>query len=78
MAKHRRQENPDDQDNTSANITSNQKEHVAKHERHANSCIKCNFETKTKGKLTNHVVKHKSQKSYKDKSKTSANVTSNP
>ena len=37
------------------------KEHVAKHESHASSCYKCNFETKTLGKLTDHVAKHISQ-----------------
>ena len=41
------------------------KEHVAKHERHASSCYKCNFETKTLGKLTDHVAKHRSQEWFK-------------
>ena len=41
--------------------TAKMKEHVAKHERHASSCYKCNFETKTLGKLTDHVAKHISQ-----------------
>ena len=43
------------------NTTAKMKEHVAKHERHASSCYKCNFETKTLGKLTDHVGKHRSQ-----------------
>ena len=57
-----------------ANIASNLKENVAKQERHASSCNKCNFETKTKGKLTDHVVKHRNQESTDDKSKTSADI----
>ena len=53
------------------------KEHVAKHESHVSSCSKCNFETKSLGKLTDHVVKHRIQESPDDNGKTSPNITSN-
>ena len=44
---------------------------------HASSCKKCDFETKTEGKLTDHVVKHRIQESPDDNGKTSTNITSN-
>ena len=37
------------------------------------SCNKCNFETKSEAKLTNHVAKHITD----DKSKTSTNIIGN-
>ena len=43
------------------NTKAKMKEHVAKHESYAISCYKCNFETKTLGKLTDHMAKHRSQ-----------------
>ena len=43
---------------------------MAKHESHASSCNKCNFENKTECKLTDHEAKHRNQESSDDKSKT--------
>ena len=59
---------------TRANIASNLKENVAKQESHASSCNKCNFETKTKGKMADHMGKYRHQESNDNKSKTSADI----
>ena len=44
----------------------NLKEYVAKQETHASYCQKCNYKTKTEGKLTNHVAKHERHASFCD------------
>jgi hypothetical protein len=41
-------------------------EHVSKQETPASYCHKCNFKTKTEGKLTDHVAKHERHASFCD------------